>query len=41
MFMPRKNVARWRECVEIMEDVYLKISAYGKVTLSGSQSAGN
>ena len=41
MFTPLKNVARWRECVEIMEDVYLKISAYERVTLSGSQSAGN
>lgn len=24
-----KNAARWRECVEVMKEVYLEVSVYG------------
>ena len=41
LFMPLKNVARWGEYIEIMEDVYLEVSACETMTLSSSQSGGN
>lgn len=37
MSMPLKNLAKWRECVEIMKEVHVQVSSYGTVT-SGPQS---